>query len=82
MDWTEGDVTYKSAYIYNIPNDQKDSLICVRAYIQCTRVGDGKVEYIYSPILTDSVGSVFERIPADMLDQLDESVRNWFNEES
>ncbi len=77
-DWTEEDKIYKCAYIYNIPKGQKDSLICVRAYIECKRVSDQKTEYIYSPILTDSITSVYERIPADMLDRLDSAVQNWF----
>lgn len=72
------DDEYKSAYIYNIPEANKDTLICARAYLECVSES-GDIVYFYTPVQERSLTMVYERIVTEGdIDTLDEAVKAWW----
>lgn len=67
--------TYKSAYIYNIPESGKDAVICARVFLECEDA-DGNLVYFYTEIQEKSLTSVYQSI--EDVSILDESVRAWW----
>lgn len=74
INWTEGDATFKSAYIYNIPHEYRNTVILARGFVKCED-SDGKIKYVYSQIIEDSIASVYTRIDPS---SLDEDAKLWF----
>ena len=73
-----GDTTYKSSYIYNIPESNKDTVICSRAYLECEDANGG-ITYFYTPIQEKSLTSVYQSIiDAGEIDILDEDAQSWW----
>ena len=72
--YRENDTDYKSAYIYNIPEEHKDTIVAVRAYILC-KDEDGNQLYLYSAIQKKSVTHVFNNMDQS---SLTEEVKQWW----
>lgn len=75
--WEDNGNIYNSAYVYNIPEAEKDTAICVRMYIKCEK--EGKTVYAYSEVKKASVTDVYQEIVnVGHEDMLDESVVMWW----
>lgn len=75
--WEDNGNIYNSAYVYNIPEAEKDTAICVRMFIKCEK--EGKTVYAYSEVKKASVTDVYQEIVnVGHEDMLDESVVMWW----
>lgn len=80
IEWTDGTQTYKTAYIYNIPEEYKDAVIVVRAFLVC-KDDMGETVYFYSGVQEKSLTDVYNSIvESEGAHQLDPDVLRWWNE--
>lgn len=76
LDIIVGEVDYKSAYIYNIPQSAKDTMILARAYIKAVDYL-GNVRCFYTGIQEKSLTDVFVNMDNEAMQELHPDVIAW-----
>ncbi len=76
-DYTDATGTYKTVYIYNIPELNKDTVITTRVYYECEDAS-GNIYYFYGEVKEDSLRTVYDRIDAAGRESIDIEVKAWF----